>query len=394
MEQRYTARTSEGYGIAARDFLEFLAKQRIAVAAATSSQVEQFLQQAEWRYRRQHGHSPHYKCWRCARTGGIHMLLRLVQGRWPPAVMPPETLQGEICEAYDQWMTALSGIHQTTVAARCNEAYRFMDWLGDRVTQVGLAGLTVLEVDAYMKHRTSSLRRHSIHSVGTHIRSFLRWLHTSGHTARDLSPTVIVPTLYAFEGIPSALRDQDVKKVLAVAQKDRTPKGIRDYAILTLLSTYGMRAGEITALRLDDVDWRREVVRIHHSKTGATSYLPLRREVGEALLHYLQTARPKTSLREIFLRCRAPYRPFRRGNCLYRMIQCRLHVAGVNTASKQGPHAFRHARAVSMIRAAVPVKEIGDLLGHRAADSTLPYLKLATEDLRAVAMEIPMAVKT
>jgi integrase/recombinase XerD len=129
-----------------------------------------------------------------------------------------------------------------------------------------------------------------------------------------------------------------VKKVLAAAQKDRTPKGLRDYAILMLLSIHGMRAGEITALRLDDVDWRREVVRIYHSKTGATSYLPLRREVGEALLRYLQTARPRTSLREIFLRFRAPYRPFRRGNCLYRLIQRRLHVAGVIPTSKQGPH--------------------------------------------------------
>jgi integrase/recombinase XerD len=202
-----------------------------------------------------------------------------------------------------------------------------------------------------------------------------------------------VPTLYAFESIPSALPNQDVKKVLAVAQKDRTPKGLRDFAILMLLSNYGMRAGEITALRLGDVDWRKEVLRVYHSKTGATSYLPLLHGVGEALLEYLQRARPKTSLREIFLRCRAPYRPFRSGNRLYRLVQGRLEAAGVITTGKRGPHIFRHARAVSMLRAAVPVKEIGDLLGHRAADSTMPYLKLATEDLRTVALEIPMAVK-
>jgi integrase/recombinase XerD len=133
-----------------------------------------------------------------------------------------------------------------------------------------------------------------------------------------------------------------------------------------LISKYGVRAGEITTLRLDDVDWRKEVIRIRHSKTGAISYLPLLPEVGEAILKYLQESRPKTSFREMFIRRRAPYRPFRSGSSLYGLVRWRLEAAGVITTGKRGPHAFRHARAVSMLRATVPVKEIGDLLGHRA----------------------------
>jgi integrase len=160
-----------------------------------------------------------------------------------------------------------------------------------------------------------------------------------------------------------------------------------------LLSTYGVRAGEITMLRLDDVDWRNETIRIRHNKTGATSYLPLLPEVGEAILQYLQKSRPKTAFREVFIRCCAPYRPFKGGSNLGRLVRRWFEDAGANTKGKRGPHAFRHARAVSMLRAAVPLKEIGDLLGHRSADSTSVYLKLATEDLRAVAMEIPTEVK-
>jgi integrase/recombinase XerD len=391
-EQCYAARTSEGYLIVSRHFLEFLGKHHIVVGAATPAHVEQYLKQAQRRYGQCHGHSPDYKGWWSSRTASIHMLLRLVQGHWPPAATTAET-QHTICEGYTQWMTALRGITQTTVSARCKEACRFLDWLGDGPIEVRLANVAVPDVDTYMKKRTASLRRHSIPTVATNIRSFLRWLHTSGQTAWDLSPTVIVPTLYACESIPSALQNQDVKKVLSVAKKDPTPKGIRDYAILMLLSAYGMRAGEITALCLGDVDWRKEVIRIYHGKTGVTSYLPLLHEVGEALLAYLQRARPKTSLREIFLGCRAPYRSFRGGNNLYRLVERRLKAAGVIAASKRGSHTFRHTRAVSMLRAAVPVKEIGDLLGHRTADSTLPYLKLATEDLRAIALEIPKAVK-
>jgi integrase/recombinase XerD len=116
-------------------------------------------------------------------------------------------------------------------------------------------------------------------------------------------------------------------------------------------------------------------------------------EVGEAMLQYLQKSRPKTSLREIFIRCCAPHRPFKNGSGLYSLVRRRIDAAGVITTGKRGPHAFRHARAVSLLRARVPVKEIGDLLGHRSANSTLIYLKLATEDLRSVAMEIPTEVK-
>jgi integrase len=168
---------------------------------------------------------------------------------------------------------------------------------------------------------------------------------------------------------------------------------MRDYAILMLLARYGIRAGEVVALRLEDIDWRKEVIRIRHSKTNHLSYLPLLSEVGEAILKYLQKARPKVTFREIFIRCHAPYRPFKDGSSLYGLVQYWLAAAGVVPTGKRGPHAFRHARAVSMLRATVPVKEIGDLLGHRASDSTLVYLKLATEDLRSVAWEIPTAVK-
>jgi integrase len=153
-------------------------------------------------------------------------------------------------------------------------------------------------------------------------------------TTRDLSSTVIAPSIYAHEGIPCAIRAEDVKKVLAAAEGDRTARGLRDYAILTLLSTYGVRASEIVGLRLDDVDWRKEIVRIRHSKTGATSYLPLLPEVGEAILQYLQKSRPKTTFREMFLRSKAPYRPFTGGSGLHGLVAVRLKTAGVNTTGK------------------------------------------------------------
>ncbi|WP_342634385.1 tyrosine-type recombinase/integrase [Mesorhizobium hawassense] len=108
--------------------------------------------------------------------------------------------------------------------------------------------------------------------------------------------------------------------------------------------------------------------------------------VGEAVLAYLRSGRPMTDAREIFLRTRAPYRKLDK---LYSVVRRRLRDAGVQPPGKCGPHIFRHARAVEMLRVAVPRKVIGDVLGHRSTGSTAPYLKLATEDLRAIALDVP-----
>ena len=115
--------------------------------------------------------------------------------------------------------------------------------------------------------------------------------------------------LYAYETIPSALSPEQIAAVLKLTREDSTPIGLRDYAILQLLSTYGLRDGEITHLQLDDIDWRAETLRIRHSKTGARSLLPLMEPVGEALINYLRRGRPQSDAREVFIRTRAPYRP-------------------------------------------------------------------------------------
>jgi site-specific recombinase XerD len=110
--------------------------------------------------------------------------------------------------------------------------------------------------------------------------------------------------------------------------------------------------------------------------------------VGEAVLGYLRFGRHATDTREIFIRTRAPYRKLEK---IYNLVRRRLRNAGIKPPGKCGPHIFRHARAVEMLRASVPQKVIGDLLGHRSTASTAPYLKLATEDLRAIGLDVPGA---
>jgi site-specific recombinase XerD len=286
-------------------------------------------------------------------------------------------------------MADVCGWSLPTRSDRSAEARRFLSWLGERGSRHGLLNTTAPVIDAYMMQRAKSLRRSTLKTRALELRSFLRYLHATGRFLLEPSTAVIIPRLYTLESIPSALRAEDIEALLEVTRKDHSPKGLRDFAILTLLAGYGLRAGEITALRLEDVGWRSETLRIRHSKTSAYSELPLLPRVGNAILNYLRKGRPKTPAREIFVRTCAPYRAF---PSLHRLISLRFDAAGIAPQGRRGPHAFRHARAVSMLQAGVPIKEIGDVLGHRSAQSTSTYLKLAREDLRAVALEIPVEV--
>jgi site-specific recombinase XerD len=390
--ERFASGTMKYYVPRVSEFLAFLQKRHIELDSVRPTHVDRYLQLVLRRLRRRYGRLPFN--WRSGYTNPIGAFLKFAHGQWPPNQKPvtqAERLQHQLCEQYVRWMIDVRGLAPATISERRKEACRFLTWL--RTNRLGLAALKVDHVDRYLKERAHGWRRSSIKAATDWLRIFLRWLHSIGQTNRDLSTAVIGPSMYAFASIPSALRFEDTKEILAAARRDATAKGIRDHAILMLLSLYGMRAGEIVALRLDDIDWRKEVIRLHHAKTGATSYLPLMPEVGNAILKYLQKARPKTSFRQIFIRTRAPYRPFPTGAGLYNIVRKRLDTAGVVTSGRRGPHAFRHTRAVSMLRARVPLKEIGDVLGHRSVTSTMIYLKLAVDDLRAIALEIPTEVR-
>jgi site-specific recombinase XerD len=319
------------------------------------------------------------------------MLLRLVQGTWPPAYIPRtsvEQFHHEVIEEYCAWMRDVRGLSVETQHNRCVEAERFLSWLGGRGSRDRIGSLMVSDIDSYVLWRAPPLHRSSKKTLITNLRSFLRHLHRSRNTS-DLAPLVIGPKLYAFESVPSALRDEEIEKVMRSVHRDRSPVGLRDYAVLTLLSTYGLRAGEITALRLEDVDWAHDRLRILHSKTGLHSELPLLPAAGEALLDYLRNGRPQSEHREVFLCSVAPYRPIPEGSNLYAQLSNRMKAAGVTPRGKKGPHAFRHAKAAALLRATVPIKVIGDVFGHRSTQSTMIYLKLDIDELRKVCLEIP-----
>jgi integrase/recombinase XerD len=387
-QQRYSPVLVRNYCSYAGQFLRHLDGLGLALESVTPADVSDYLCLAARRFRERYGRSPAAR-WTSIPRAAIHALLRLVLDRWPPEPEPTdpgEVLRRSVCREYEEWLRGARGLAPASIRVLMWEARHFCAWYIGRADILSFDDCSIQDVDAYLGMRASGLRRRSLKDVAERLRSLLRHLHRTGRTAVDLSPLVVVPVLYAYEGIPSALSPEQIATVLNSARKDRSPMGLRDYAILQLLATYGLRAGEIAHLRLDDLDWRAETLRVHHSKTGARSLLPLMQPVGEALIDYLRFGRPDTEAREIFIRTRAPYRPL---SGIQNEVCRRMEAAGVKPSGKRGPHAFRHARAVSLLRAQVPRKVIGDLLGHRSAESTVPYLKLATEDLHAIALEIP-----
>ncbi len=385
--QRYNRVAVHNYCRNAGYFLAYLAARKIALEAVTPADVTNYLRLAVRQFRKRHGRAP-ARYWVGIPRSGIHALLKLALKRWPPepaATDAGERLCREVCVQYQTWLREDRGLAMASVDALLWEARNFCAWL-IKHSNASFADLTVRDLDIYMDMRARGLTRKSLKDVAERLRSLLRHLHRTGRIAADLSQHVIAPLLYAYEGIPSALSTDQISTVLEFARKDRSPIGLRDHAILQLLAVYGLRAGEIIRLRLEDVDWPGDVLHIRRSKTGDHSRLPLFETVGEALIDYLRHGRPETDVREIFVRTRAPYVPMVR---IYSEVSGRIEAAGITLSGKRGPHIFRHARAVSLLRASVPRKLIGDVLGHRSTESTIPYLKLATEDLRAIALEIP-----
>ena len=165
--------------------------------------------------------------------------------------------------------------------------------------------------------------------------------------------------------------------------------GLRDYAMFLLIATYGLRASEVVAITLDDIRWRQGILRIHQRKTSSPLELPLTNEVLSALVKHLKRTPPPAPYRRVFLRMRAPMGVLK-PTAVTEAFQALVRKSGLSIPY-QGPHCMRHAYALRLLKNGTPLKTIGDILGHRTAESTSMYLRLATGDLREVALAVPGA---
>jgi site-specific recombinase XerD len=190
------------------------------------------------------------------------------------------------------------------------------------------------------------------------------------------------PRVFADEGLPTGPSWQDVQRLLVSTEGDDA-KNVRDRAIIMLFAIYGFRIGDVRVLRLDDLNWEKELICIRRPKSGRHQSFPLSYTVGEAILRYLKEVRPRTPYREVFLTLRAPIRAIGSG-ALYDVVSDRLAPLGVSL-KHHGPHCLRHGCASRLLEQGLSMKEIGDHLGHRKQDTTRVYAKVDLAGLRTVA---------
>lgn len=219
------------------------------------------------------------------------------------------------------------------------------------------------------------------------LRSFLRFCLQKGHLECDLAAAVPCLRNYKLSGVPRGISESDALKTLECIDRT-TPPGRRDFAIIQVLYTYGVRGGQVRALRLPDIHWRENRIRFPPHKGGKELIEPLTDPVGESLLDYLRHGRPQVPTREVFLTAQPPFRPLRTPSTVSAMVHRRLSQAGVNNPSK-GSHIFRHAFAMRLLQHGQSLKAIADLLGHRNINTTFIYTKADLQALRQVTLEWP-----
>lgn len=305
------------------------------------------------------------------------------------ALLEPPSVGGfkdAVIVDYTAYLADVRGLVAATVSFHRTTVRRFLAGLGDEELAFRLSTLSPYDIEMFVQAAGQHYERDTLSHVVANLRSFLRFLALRGLAPVGLERHVDSPRTYRRERPPRSLPWETVRGLLQSIDRSGG-KGVRDYAMLLLIATYGLRCCEVVALALDDIHWRQRRIQVPQRKTGSVLFLPLKDEVGAALESYLRQARPASPRREIFLRARAPSGPLK-PTAVSNAFEWWAKKSKLGIPYK-GAHCLRHSYAVNLLRRGTPLKTIGDILGHRMAESTCMYLGLALEDLRAVALPVP-----
>jgi site-specific recombinase XerD len=232
--------------------------------------------------------------------------------------------------------------------------------------------------------RTMSCRRAQL--MTSALRGFFRFLYFRGNTVSDLALSVPTVADWKMSELPKSLEPEEVDRLLLNCDRC-TGMGQRDYAVLILLARLGLRAGEVVAMELDDIDWEAGLITIR-GKGARHDQLPVPQDVGEALATYLRHGRPPCDTRRVFVRARAPHRGFSSSVAIADIVRRALRRAGLDPIRK-GAHLLRHSLATKMLRQGACLSEIGQILRHSTQNTTEIYTKVDLAALSALAQPWP-----
>jgi site-specific recombinase XerD len=376
-QQGYAWESIRGYLRGCDQFARWLPQQGYAIADVNPTLIKRYISGLQ---RPPSGRFPEG-------AQGLSHLLKLwgQKKRLPERIdEAPPTEADQWLLRYDQYLDQVCGAAVSTRHHYLRMARRFLATCFG-TGRLAWSSLQAQQIADFVTQEAANKRGGSRKLPSTAVRSVLRFLVFSGELAPGVEAAALTPRQWRHDSIPPRLTTQEVEQTLAL-YSGGTPTDLRNRAILTLLSRLGLRASEIISLCLDDINWQEAHLVIRAGKTHREHVLPLSQDVGMTLAEYLCWGRPATTSREVFLHCRAPFRPFSDAAAISRIAARALARAGVTGYARLGAHIFRHTAASNMVNRGANFKDVADVLGHQSLQTTGIYAKLDLPTLSEVAL--------
>ena len=295
---------------------------------------------------------------------------------------PQTTLQ-----LYKQYLEQTLGLAPSTCQNHLRDVAGFLEAVPLRGAK-GFAALTPVQLTSYLSARSVDYQPASLRQVAGSLRQFLRFIQQQGWIEQSLSLAVPQIACRTAHDPPAYLTEAQCQQLLASCPSN-TAEGRRNRAIILCLARLGLRAGELAALEIHDLDWRQGILRLKHTKNGSSAELPLLEEVGQALANYLRLGRADCAQPQVFL-WGSPPRPMK-GQAISGVVQRALRRCGIEVP-RPGAHLLRHTLASHLVQQGASLKEIADLLRHRHVNSAAVYAHVDLPALQALAHPWPKEV--
>lgn len=326
------------------------------------------------------------------KSGLISAALKLLERYFDEQNLFPHQVQEQInpiekkLTDYGDYLRKVRGLSSKTIQDHLLTASRFLAGFKKQGGLFYLPKLTAQDIEDFVRDTGNRVGRATLQHVIAYLRSFLRFLAVRGEIPMGLDSQIDTPRIYRHEQLPRTFSWEIVQRLLESVDRSTTI-GKRDYAMLLLIATYGLRVSEVVGLKLENIEWKANCLHIFQPKTLAPLLLPLIDVVGDGIIDYLRHGRPSVAHREIFVRHEAPMTVLSR-SAVYGAFKRSIQRSGLSIPL-QGPHCLRHSYAVHLLRQGVSLKTIGDVLGHRSFESTSVYTRLNVNDLRSVPLTLP-----
>ena len=306
--------------------------------------------------------------------------------RLPKPPQKPTTALEQLRTEYETYLRDQRGLAEATICHCVRFLERFMEFRFG-MTLGNLDDIEPHDIVAFLRKIMGRAEPYRDKTPPTHLRNLFRFLFWSGKTKRDLASSLPRVALPRNTHLPRSLKPEEVEKLIdAVWSADAI--GRRNYAMLLVLARLGLRAPEVIAIQLEDIDWRAGTILIR-GKGKRHDRMPLPEDVGKAIVDYLRKGRRGPS-RTLFVSNRVPYRPFVDAQILNSILVAAFEQTGLKPPHKYiGSHLLRHSLATDMLRKGASLDEIGDVLRHRSRTSTSIYAKHDVEGLRSIARDWP-----